>query len=54
MTRLPTSDEQFGVFNPDDEDGCLQGPKAELDQVFDHHGYQVYDPDLFESEEDDG
>jgi hypothetical protein len=51
MTKLPTSDEQFGVCNPDDEDGCFQGPKSELDQLFDHHGYQVYEP-LEEDEED--
>jgi len=32
--RKPTSDEQFEY----------DGPKTELDQLFDHHGVTVYDP----------
>jgi hypothetical protein len=31
--RKPTSDEQFEY----------DGPKTELDELFDHHGYQIYD-----------
>lgn len=40
-SRKPTSDEQFGVVNPDDDN--LQGPMSELDQLFDHHGFSVLD-----------
>jgi len=31
--RKPTSDEQFEY----------DGPKTRLDELFDHHGYQVFD-----------
>jgi hypothetical protein len=53
-SRKPTSDEQFGVVNPDDEGDCFQGPKSELDQLFDHHGYNIIEgPDPFGREEED-
>jgi hypothetical protein len=39
--KKPTSDEQFEY----------DGPKTELDELFDHHGYQIYEP-LEEDEEE--
>ena len=42
MTRKPTSDEQFGVIEDDDEIE-YQGPYTELDEMFGHHGYQIYE-----------
>jgi len=48
--KKPTSDEQFGEVAHGDE---YEGPKTELDQLFDHHGYHVYDP-LEKEEEENG
>jgi hypothetical protein len=51
--RKPTSDEQFGVLDIDDG---YEGPTTELDELFDHHGYQVYDAEdpTLDLEDDDG
>lgn len=35
--RKPTSDEQFGVIDDGDD-----YPTTKLDELFDHHDYQVY------------
>lgn len=47
--KKPSSDEQFEYA----------GPKKKLDELFDNHGYRVFDPDdelgaVEEEEEDDG
>jgi hypothetical protein len=47
MTRKPTSDEQFGVIEDGDEP-----PTTELNELFDHHGYQIYE--IIDDEEEDG
>ena len=39
--RKQTSDEQFGEVEHGDD---YEGPKTKLDQLFDHHGYSVLDP----------
>jgi hypothetical protein len=40
--KKPTSDEQFEY----------DGPKTTLDELFDHHGYQVYE--VLEVDEEEG
>ena len=46
MARKPTSDEQFGVLEDGDEE-----PTDELQELFDHHGFSVYE---LEIGDDDG
>jgi hypothetical protein len=42
--RKPTSDEQFEY----------DGPKTKLDEIFDHHGYSVYEVLEGVEEEEEG
>ena len=41
--RKPTSDEQFEY----------DGPKTRLDELFDHHGFSVYEPIELGAEEEE-
>jgi hypothetical protein len=48
--KKPTSDEQFGEVDHGDDHG---GHRTELDRLFDHHGYQIYDAEDPTLDQDD-
>jgi hypothetical protein len=53
MTHCNDTGRQTPNRGGSDEQSEYEGPKTKLDQLFDHHGYQIYDAEDPTLDQDD-